>query len=66
MHPTGDPDCGEMHPKSPDRGTVGTTKRLRAIEAGVNRISLGVQSFQSEKLRLLGRIHDAEGKRIVR
>jgi putative oxygen-independent coproporphyrinogen III oxidase len=29
-------------------------------EAGVNRLSLGIQSWQPEKLRILGRIHDAE------
>lgn len=27
-------------------------------EAGVNRLSIGIQSFDPEKLRLLGRIHD--------
>ena len=30
------------------------------IEAGINRLSLGVQSFQNEKLKALGRIHSAE------
>ncbi len=30
------------------------------FEAGVNRLSLGVQSFQNEKLKALGRIHSAE------
>lgn len=29
-------------------------------EAGINRFSLGVQSFQDEKLKALGRIHSAE------
>lgn len=34
--------------------------RLRALrEAGVNRLSLGVQSFADRELRLLGRRHDA-------
>lgn len=32
-------------------------------EAGVNRISLGVQSFDDERLRGIGRIHDAETAR---
>ena len=30
------------------------------IEAGINRISLGVQSFQDDKLKRLGRIHSAD------
>lgn len=35
--------------------------KLRAIkDAGVNRISLGVQSFSNDNLRFLGRIYDAE------
>jgi len=29
------------------------------LEAGVNRLSLGIQSFSDKKLRSLGRIHDA-------
>jgi len=32
-------------------------------EAGVNRLSLGIQSFDDEKLRALGRIHTAEEAR---
>ena len=32
-------------------------------EAGVNRLSLGVQSFDDEKLRKLGRIHDSDAAR---
>ena len=28
-------------------------------QAGVNRLSLGIQSFQDEKLKRLGRVHDA-------
>ncbi len=35
-----------------------TLRELRA--AGINRISLGVQSFRDEELSLLGRIHTAE------
>lgn len=30
------------------------------FEAGINRFSLGVQSFQNEKLKAIGRIHSAE------
>lgn len=29
-------------------------------QAGINRLSLGVQSFQDEKLKALGRIHDSQ------
>lgn len=37
-----------------------TAARLAAYrEAGVNRLSFGVQSFRDEELRRLGRIHDA-------
>ena len=32
-------------------------------EAGVNRVSLGVQSFQPEPLRWMGRLHGPEGSR---
>lgn len=38
-------------------GTVETARFAGFIEAGVNRISIGVQSFQQPKLNLLGRIH---------
>ena len=33
------------------------------VDAGINRLSLGVQSFSDEKLRVLGRIHDADQAR---
>ena len=40
-------------------GTV-EVERFRALRAaGVNRLSLGIQSFNDEHLRALGRIHDA-------
>ncbi|MBC7262918.1 MAG: radical SAM family heme chaperone HemW [Chloroflexi bacterium] len=47
-------------------GTVSETS-LRALRAvGVNRLSLGVQSFDDKMLRLLGRIHDsAEAKKAI-
>lgn len=32
-------------------------------EAGVSRLSIGVQSLDDERLRFLGRLHDAEGAR---
>lgn len=39
-------------------GTV-TREMLRALsESGINRLSMGIQSFNDEELRLLGRIHD--------
>ena len=34
-------------------------KAERWLEAGVNRLSMGVQSFRDDELRLLGRIHDS-------
>ena len=44
----------EANPESVD------TDRLRALRRlGVNRLSLGIQSFDDGELRLLGRIHDA-------
>ena len=44
-------------------GTV-TLETLRALRSlGVNRLSLGVQSFSDQALRLLGRIHTAQEAR---
>ena len=40
-------------------GTAEAEKFHGFREAGVNRLSIGVQSFQDEKLRRLGRIHDS-------
>ncbi len=39
-------------------GTVESEKFLGFSQAGINRISIGVQSFQPQKLSALGRIHD--------
>jgi putative oxygen-independent coproporphyrinogen III oxidase len=39
-------------------GTVESEKFKGFVQGGVNRISIGVQSFQQDKLRALGRIHD--------
>lgn len=48
----------EANPESAARET------LRAARAsGVNRLSIGAQSFSAETLRLLGRVHDAERTR---
>ena len=39
-------------------GTVESQRFAGYVDAGVNRISLGIQSFQADKLHGLGRIHD--------
>lgn len=44
----------ETNPETTDAGLI-----ARLVEAGVNRFSLGVQSFDDEVLRALGRCHDA-------
>lgn len=44
-------------------GTVGREKLLAFREAGINRLSIGVQSFRDEELKLIGRIHTAEEAR---
>lgn len=41
-------------------GAVEQTRFAGYRQAGVNRLSMGIQSFQPEKLRALGRIHDGE------
>lgn len=41
-------------------GTVESEKFIGFEQAGVNRISIGVQSFQQDKLIRLGRIHDGK------
>lgn len=46
----------ECNPSSFDAG-----RASGLAEAGVNRISLGVQSLDDERLKFLGRLHDAEG-----
>ena len=56
-----DPDSEvtlETNPETVDRGKL---ERFRS--AGVNRLSFGVQSFQDEELRRLGRIHSADRAR---
>lgn len=40
--------------------SVTAEKLARLLECGVNRLSLGVQSFSDEVLQVLGRPHDAE------
>lgn len=41
-------------------GTVDTAHFQGYKQAGINRVSLGIQSFQPEYLKALGRIHDRE------
>ncbi len=38
-------------------GTIDESRVDALVDAGVNRVNLGVQSFQDDELRLLGRIH---------
>lgn len=44
-------------------GTVEATKFAAYREAGVNRLSLGIQSFNTAHLKALGRIHDGDEAR---
>lgn len=46
-------------------GTVDSHKLLRWCEAGMNRISFGVQSFHDTLLRAIGRIHTGEEARMA-
>lgn len=48
----------ESNPASLDRAVAESW-----VEAGVNRLSLGVQSFDDDVLRWLGRLHDSRGAR---
>lgn len=41
-------------------GTIEYRRFYAYREAGINRLSLGIQSFSTEKLKILGRIHDAD------
>lgn len=44
-------------------GTFETERFAGFVQAGVNRLSIGVQSLQAEQLQALGRIHDPEQAR---
>jgi len=46
---------------NPGSAEAGKFRGFRS--AGINRLSLGVQSFQDEKLRALGRVHNSEQAR---
>lgn len=41
-------------------GTVEAEKFSGYFDAGINRISIGVQSFQDNQLKILGRIHESD------
>ncbi len=44
-------------------GTIDASKVNAMVQAGVKRVNLGVQSFQDDELKLLGRIHSADQAR---
>jgi putative oxygen-independent coproporphyrinogen III oxidase len=46
-------------------GTVEADKFIGFFNAGVNRLSIGVQSFSSDKLIKLGRIHDSDQAKVA-
>jgi oxygen-independent coproporphyrinogen-3 oxidase len=50
--------------RGPRLGPVGDADRFRGFrQAGINRLSIGVQSFDDAKLAALGRIHNGEQSR---
>jgi oxygen-independent coproporphyrinogen-3 oxidase len=55
------PDTEVTLEANPETVTPDTLSGFR--DAGVNRISFGVQSFRDDELRRLGRLHDASGAR---
>ncbi|MCL1892208.1 MAG: radical SAM family heme chaperone HemW [Alphaproteobacteria bacterium] len=55
------PDCEITIEANP--GTLNAARLQEFIAAGVNRISIGVQSLNDEELKFLGRIHDAAAAR---
>jgi oxygen-independent coproporphyrinogen-3 oxidase len=58
-----DPDSEITLETNPE--TVDVAKLERFAEAGVNRLSFGVQSFRDDELRRLGRIHSADRARLA-
>jgi len=59
-----EPDCEITMEANP--GSVETEKFAGFAHAGINRVSLGIQSFQDEQLKALGRIHTGdEAKRAI-
>jgi oxygen-independent coproporphyrinogen-3 oxidase len=57
------PDAEITLEANPETLTPGTLAGFRA--AGVNRLSLGVQSFRDDELARLGRVHDADRARVA-
>ncbi|MES2585796.1 MAG: radical SAM family heme chaperone HemW [Pseudomonadota bacterium] len=53
-----EPDCEITMEANP--GSVETDKFASFANAGINRVSLGIQSFQDAQLKALGRIHNGE------
>ena len=53
-----EPDCEITMEANP--GSVEAEKFAGFAKAGINRVSLGIQSFQDEQLKALGRIHNGE------
>ena len=52
------PDCEITLEANP--GTVDLEKFSGFYQSGINRLSMGIQSFDDEKLKALGRIHSAD------
>src|SRR3990167_4378019 len=50
------PDCEITLEANP--GTIESDRFKNYFDVGINRVSIGVQSFQNEKLKILGRIHE--------
>ena len=54
-------DCIEITLEA-NPGTFEQVKFADYRRLGINRLSIGVQSFQADKLQALGRIHDGAGQ----
>ncbi len=54
------PDCLHEATVEVNPGTVTFSQFQQLCQAGVNRVSIGVQSFHDKDLKLLGRIHTGE------
>jgi putative oxygen-independent coproporphyrinogen III oxidase len=59
-------DAGAEITMEANPGTIESDKFRSFRESGINRLSVGIQSFDSQHLKLLGRIHDGnEARRAV-